>query len=148
MLNFPLIMTFAELSELVQKLDLAFLETYCQFHIDEGAEDPVTQTLIECLDSVRFDPLMPPPSDLNCTLPKYLYDIGFRIFDDRIEISSENTLRLAHHIFCAVMTEYDEIEDDHPTWQLFNLGGDDDCDYFGSQPSIVTGYLINALTAD
>jgi hypothetical protein len=29
-----------------------------------------------------------------------------------------------------------------PTWALFELGGDDDCDYCGGQPSCLTDLLL------
>lgn len=77
-----------------------------------------------------------------------------------IRVRSEVALQTAHALFTQICHEYDEPDcptvltyraggDWHttPTWALFDLGGDDDVDYCGTQPSCLTALLIDMLEA-
>lgn len=69
-----------------------------------------------------------------CMKPKvadYLHDVsGFRVDDDHLEFTPA-TIRALRGVAYTVGVEYD-ANGTGPTWERFELSGDDDVDYNGS----------------
>lgn len=93
-------------------------------------------------------------------LTAYLDLIGYTADKDGLNVRNEAALRMAHAIFDQICFEYDDVDSPRvdvtrfghtfkstPTWALWELGGDDDVDYCGSQPSCLTSVLIESLEA-
>lgn len=93
-------------------------------------------------------------------LKAYLDLIGYTADANGVTIRNDAALFTASAMFDQIQTEYDDsdcptIEHTRfghtsqatPTWALWDLGGDDDVDYCGLQPSCLTGALIEALLA-
>lgn len=79
----------------------------------------------------------------------YLYDLGYSADEEGVYVRDENALRVAHAMFNTIVHEYDLIgEATQPTWTMFKLGGDDDVDYCGGQPSCLTELLLSAVKED
>ena len=91
-------------------------------------------------------------------LKAYLDNIGYTADENGVTVRNEAALRMANAIFDQVCFEYDDIEapridvERHghdwtttPTWALWELGGDDDVDYCGSQPSCLTSALLELI---
>jgi hypothetical protein len=72
-------------------------------------------------------------------LRDHLTTLGMRWDDKGVYIDSEIALDAANDIFEAIQEEYGT--DSAPTWDRFDLGGDDDVDESGSIPQCV----VNAI---
>lgn len=155
-LHFPLSFTWAHLAKMRGAGDA--------FDWDESmleADDP--DTTLEGQIACYSEAFVSSPK-----LAKYLEQIGYSLLTGAmkdgkltfagIEIRSEVALRTANQLFGQIMHEYDEPgcprTEVHrhgcawfstPTWALFELGGDDDVDYCGTQPSCLTALLIDHL---
>jgi hypothetical protein len=143
MLTFPLTLSWAQIADLPQAEEV--------FGWDESmAEDDTFTAHIE--------------SYCNSLAPKlqeYLAHIGYTVTPHGVTIRNSQALDTTHTIFNQIIFEYDDPDaprilhsrHGHPwsstaTWHLFELGGDDDVDYNGSQPSCLTELLIQQLKED
>lgn len=159
-MQFPLRLTWAELADLPGAADQFGWDKSC---IDEDDPDTTLEGVIatysEAFTSSR-------------KLTEYLRMIGYELTVCEapdgavpatftgIRVRSEVALQTAHALFTQICHEYDDPDcptvvtyraggDWHttPTWALFELGGDDDVDYCGTQPSCLTALLIDAVEA-
>ena len=144
MINFPFSLTWGEISELPNAADA--------FGWDESMLDPTN------LDSTLPKTAEYYSTAMNETLTTYLANIGYIVSEDGIIVTNPQAVHTAAAIFGQIMYEYDcddtlisRIEttrygftsETPPTWALFGLGGDDDVDYCGTQPSCLAGLLYN-----
>jgi hypothetical protein len=160
MLTFPLSMTFDELAVHAERLEPDFADNNMPSDPDPDDDCTISSFLRDMMDSGGF--IIRPeitPEQIEAdrkseyySLPDYLRDAGFKVFEDRVEVEHAAVLHLASAIFNQIAFEYDRIiepvvaRDQHmPTWALFNLGGDDDVDYCSSHPSYVTDLLLRLL---
>lgn len=123
-------------------------------------------------DAFGWDADMVDPDDEDSTLPgmirmyseafhssakltTYLEQIGYVVSSWGVTVRNEAALLTAHTLFNQIMAEYDDSDMPRleverfghkclstPTWALFDLGGDDDVDYCGTQPSCLTELLM------
>lgn len=136
MLQFPVALTWDELAALPKAAD-SF--SWDPSMIEEGEDDTQLPGYIASYSMAYAS------SD---RLYAYLKRAGYEVTDTGVNIREENSLHLAHALFMAVTVEYDSEDPDPrttPTWELFGLGGDDDVDYCGTQPSCLTDLLITIL---
>lgn len=148
-MTYPLTMTWAELAELPDAMD-CFGWDYSMLDPDD---DDTTLVSTIAYYSEAFTS--------SEKLAIYLGMIGYNLTTDDngrftgITVRSDTALSTAHALFSQIMHEYDELDcprvhveryghpwESTPTWALFELGGDDDVDYCGSQPSCLTDLLI------
>lgn len=142
MLTFPYSATWAELALLPHMADG---HSWDESMIDEDTPDLATQV-------ADYN------GEVADELQSYLALIGYKITADGVNVRSEQALKTAHTLFMQIYHEYDEpdcprirtIRFGHtwhstPTWAMFNLGGDDDVDYSGGQPSCLTDALLANL---
>lgn len=153
-MSFPIQMTFAEAAALP---DIAEPFGWDESMIEEDEPDTTLAGTIEVYSTAYHSSIK---------LSEYLRSIGFVVCAERgINIRNEAALRTANALFNQISSEYDDpdieqIEVTHlgsenrtyvskapPTWAMFGLGGDDDCDYCGGQPSCLTEYLISLCTS-
>lgn len=154
-LQFPLKLTWAEIAALPNAADhFGWDESMIEEDDPDTTLEGVIHTYSEAFTS----------SD---KLTRYLAGIGYELTSvmrlggyeyTGISIRNEAALHMANAIFNQVCHEYDDpdarVIETHryggvwhttPTWALFELGGDDDVDYCGSQPSCLTGLLLEQL---
>jgi hypothetical protein len=130
MQNYPIAYTWAELAEMPNAAD-CFCWDDEQASLDEG-------NLAGRICSYSSY-LIPTPG--YGRLAQYLTDLGFVVTEEGVTVPSRDVLVLANVLTHRVMTEYDD--DTSPTWDLFQLTGDDSVDYFGTQPSCLTNLLMS-----
>lgn len=147
MLTFPLSMTYDELAAHQIRLDPEFADNNLSSDPEEGYDDTVANFLHSMLDYFVERSAEDMASPFHCSLLDYLRDIGFRVYEDRVEVASEEVLKLTDALLHRVGYEYDALEytDRPPTWELFNIRGDDSVDYYSSQPTYVTALLMTLL---
>lgn len=135
MLTFPIHMTWPQIAALPNAADV-----FCW----DASED---ETLAERIEAYS--------TSTSTKLDEYLTLIGFFADVDGVAVRSVTALETAHALFNQILVEYDEpdcprvsveryghMTEATPTWALFGLGGDDDVDYNGSQPSCLTELLL------
>ena len=140
-LQFPLVMSFDDIACLAHADDA--------FSWDES-EEPLDERVADYSSAFHSSE----------KLTVYLANLGFMVDENHgIAILNANAIRIAHALFETIQYEYDatDLPDlPHPTiagatqsatWQLFGLGGDDDVDYCGTQPSCLTDLLLRHLEA-
>lgn len=134
-LSFPVTLTWADIA--------ALPNAAVYFSWDDSYDDSLEETIATYSTS------------LTPKLGDYLSLIGFIVREDGIEIRNEQAIRTADALFNQILFEYDDPDAERvpveryghtwhstPTWAMFELGGDDDVDYNGSQPSCLTGLLL------
>ena len=143
MLTFPFIMTWAELAALPNAAERYSWD-------DADADDEFEPDLAGRIRAYS--------EALSPKLAEYLSQIGFTVGDEGVSIRNEQAIHTANTLFNQILFEYDDPEavrvvvqryghewHSTPTWAMFELGGDDDVDYNGSQPSCLTHLLIANL---
>lgn len=141
-LQFPLVMSFDDISKLEHAAD-AF-----SWDESEADDEPLAERIADYATAFNTAP----------QLANYLKHVGYTVDEAHgVLILNANAIRIAHALFETIQYEYDatDLPDlPHPTiagatqpatWQLFGLGGDDDVDYCGTQPSCLTDLLLRHL---
>lgn len=160
-LTFPLNLTWADIAKLDDAADA--------FGWDESMLEPDDpDTTLEATIAQYSEAFISSPK-LSIYLGMIGYELtavddtarGHRVFTG-ISIRNEQALHTAHALFNQISFEYDDPDGptvqvvrhgypwaSTPTWALFELGGDDDVDYCGGQPSCLTSLLVDlTITGD
>lgn len=140
-LTFPLEMTVDQIAELPGAADA--------FGWDSDDEDPLTERIRQYIGN-GTTPMM----------KLYLDYHGFSYDENGFKARDRESIVRAARLFGVFMMEYDEYPmspareelrskfGTSTSWYLFELGGDDDVDYMGTQPSCLTDLLISVIGAD
>jgi len=144
-LSFPLMMSYDDIANLEGAADA--------FAWDDSYDDTLPEYISDYSSAFH-----------SCEkLKQYLECIGYHVESaphGKVLILNENALHMAAALFATIQYEYDatDLPDlPHPTiagatqpatWQLFGLGGDDDVDYCGTQPSCLTDLLLAHLSKE
>lgn len=133
MLHYPLRLTWAQIAELPGAAD-----AFCW---DPSMIDEDTPDLAAFIAVYATAYHNSPHLKTNLEMVGYLTDPT-----DGIDILDRACVAYAGELFYQITDEYDRIgQDPMPTWVRFSLGGDDDVDYCGGQPSCLTDLLLSHM---
>jgi hypothetical protein len=98
-------------------------------------------------ENERWDEFLGLATACTTKFAQFMTEAGLRIVDDTVFIDHSNTLDIIDDEAVKISEEYDNIPDPMPTWEKYDLSGDDDVDYNGSHIMIVTDILRMMIAA-
>ncbi len=135
-LTFPLALTVEQIAELPGCADA--------FGWDSSYDDTLAEHVASYLSNGQSD-----------VMKAFFTRVGFNYDESGCTARNMQSIQAASNLFELVCFEYDEhpLSDERealrtklgytsPIWYLLGLGGDDDVDYCGTQPSCLTDLLL------